>query len=391
MYKLSTYIELFTEVNKNNELDFFILITKKKTRDYIVNQSIFTFLKHFETPLDFESLFEIYKNELKLNSEEELITLKKQIELFFNDLISKGWIVNIDTEEIEFNFITQFQEKDNFLNYKILKVLANNKLTDVYLVKDKKNKKFVLKVLNINKFDSIDSFNKYSSYFKLEYYFLTKFNSNYINRSFGYEYYNNQPFIVLENITGISLSKYIKRNTLSKTQKSDLVLQILKGFSLIHKAKVYHGDVHLSNILVKQNLKTKIIDFGYSNEADVTDNSIAKIRNGGVYAFIPPERAKKNIFSRFTNVIQYQSEVYQIGLLVYYIYVKKLPFEAITWKTMVDEKSNFNIRTYHLFTKKRMPNLVREFIIKCLENNPEDRYKNAQEMLKQWQIIKRKL
>ena len=386
MHRLSNYIELNSDLNENNEFEYFVFVTKSKSKLFLINETIFSFLKHFEIPNSLESIINYYVNDLKIKSEKDLTATENQLTSFFNELVKRKWIVKESKIEPPIVFETQLTSNDDILQYNIISVFANNKKTDVYLVKHKtSNKIVVLKLLNREKFKNEQSFTKVKKHFEGEYNYLTKFNSIYINKTYGIQYFKNQPVIVLEYIKGASLYKFIKHNTLKSQDKLNIVLKILKGFSIIHKANLYHGDIHLSNVLIKQNLIPKIIDFGYSN--DVNNKNEQDVRNGGVYAFIPPERALRSIDHRFTKVSQFQSEVYQIGLLIYYVFVKELPFKSETWKTMVDEKKVFDIKTHEPFIKRRMPNAVRKIILKSLENNPENRHKDAQTLLLDWQKL----
>jgi serine/threonine-protein kinase len=192
--------------------------------------------------------------------------------------------------------------------------------------------------------------------------------------------------MILQFINGKSIKRYIKQNRLSTKEKIALVTKVLKGFSLIHENSIYHGDIHLSNVLVTSSGQAKIIDFGYSNYANAEVEE-QKIRNGGVHAFIPPERALRSIDRKFNAVGQFQSEVYQLGLILYYVFVKELPFKAETWKTMVDEKKDFNINNHEPFLKRRIPKGVRRIIAKSLETNPDHRYANAKDLLIDWKSV----
>lgn len=389
MYKLSSYIELNSEKNKNQELEYFAIISTRRTNVFLINETIFHFLKYFELPNSLSDIHELYKKAYNIESVEEEKLLANQLNSFFKDLTERKWIIPEDKTEKLVELDTLFQKKDTFLNYKVLSILGNNKITDVYLVRDlKTNQKSVIKLLNKAKFKDEKSFNKYLFHFKEEYNFLIKFNSIYINKTLGFKSYKKQPYIKLKQVQGISVSKYVKNNKLSTPQKMALVLKMLKGFALIHTKNVYHGDIHFSNILVKKNGVPVIIDFGYSNKVElITETEKGKVRNGGVYAFIPPERALRSLDRRFSKVTQFQAEVYQIGLIIYYIFTKNLPFKADTWKTMVDEKQNLNLSENDVFLKRRMPNIVKQFITKSLELNPENRFESAIKMHSNWKDI----
>lgn len=384
MYKLGDHIELIVESLPDNSNEYIVAVYKNKYKDFVVNKTIFDFLLHFKEPNTLESVAQLYLD-LTQAKDKQHTEVVNQLKTFFNGLVNKGWIVDEHSMGEVVSYHTFYKKGDRLDEYVILKVLADNELTDVYLTKTADSKKkYVIKFLNPQKFRHQKRYRKYSGYIRNEFDFLKTFNSNYINKGVKFKSDPDRTYMVLQYINGQSLYRYVKKNRLTTTDKKKLVTKILRGFSLIHKNAIYHGDIHLSNVLITPKGQIKIIDFGYSNPTQETDTEEQKLRNGGVHAFIPPERALRSIDRKFNAIEQFQSEVYQIGLLVYYIFVKKLPFESETWKTMVDEKSTFDIRTHEPLLKRRMPKQIREFIFRSLESAPKDRYENATSMLQAW-------
>ncbi len=385
MYKLANNIELITEQDEAGSDEYLVAVFTNKYKDFVVNKITFDFMQHFNKPISLEDVISHYI-EITEAKELEVELVKNQLTNFFNDILNKGWIVKEGEVKVEQSSHEAFFKKGDFIHdYKVLKVLANNELTDVYQVNlHNSRKRLVLKYLNKSKFKNKDRYYRYQDYFFNEFEFLRTFNSMYINKAIDFKKTPEECFMLLQFIDGISISRYVRHKRLSTDDKIKLVTKLLRGFSVIHKHLIYHGDIHLSNILVTRTGQIKIIDFGYSNFADNTEINHRKRRNGGVHAFIPPERALRSINRKFSAVEQFQSEVYQIGLIVYYIFAKELPFQAETWKTMVDEKKQFKLSAYQPFLKRRMPKGVRQVITKALENNPNNRYENATAMLNAW-------
>ena len=391
MYRLSNYIELVTE-NEKGTSKHYVVMVNKRNKTYLINEAILEFLNAFKSPITFENVCNSFAKTTKARSRKDIEALESNLQQFFDQLLKRQWIVEADKVEDPIENRPLFKTKEDFLNYKVLRILGNKKLTDVYLVKDTKtNQRLVVKLLNKKKFKNEKTFNAFLPHFKAEYQFLKTFNSIYINKTLGFKSYKDNPCILLKYEQGISLNKFINTTFVSTQNKIKLVSKILKAFSIIHKHQVFHGDIHFSNILINKNKQPRIIDFGYSNHVEDVKKELKDLRNGGVYGFIPPERAIRSLDHRFTKVEQYQSEVYQISVVIYFVFVKQFPFKAETWKAMVDEKLAFNIETHTPFMKRRMPLLVRDFIIKGLQKDPEMRFKDAKHMLTEWQKVKHKL
>lgn len=391
MYQLGENVELYKELVPDGMPQYYVIVSKRGEKEYIINEVIYTFMSHFIEPNSLQNVIDTYIKLTKAKKE-QISLITEQLSTFFNQITSRHWIINLEKPISERNFEPYFSFNDTIGPYKVIKLIANNETTEVYLAKRNNiRKRFVIKVLNSKKFTAKDRFEKYRKFFKNEYKYLNTFHSIYINKGLDYVDESDFSYMVLEHINGKSIFRYIRHNKPTSIERIELVLKMLKGFAIIHKNDLYHGDIHLGNVLITPKKQVKVIDFGYSNPVVVNnDEPDKKPRNGGAHAFIPPERTLRSIKRKFSAVELFQSEVYQIGLIIYYIFVNELPFKANTWKTMVDEKQSFDIETFEPFQKRKMPKAVRQIISKSLQNSPELRYKDAQHVLNEWKKLIKK-
>lgn len=85
---------------------------------------------------------------------------------------------------------------------------------------------------------------------------------NNILKCFGLE---EKPLgLYLEDIDGISLTKYLAKNkTVDINKRINIAKMLANGVAYMHKEKIAHGDLKTDNIIVSQNAeKVKIADFG---------------------------------------------------------------------------------------------------------------------------------
>ena len=85
---------------------------------------------------------------------------------------------------------------------------------------------------------------------------------NNILKCFGLE---EKPLgLYLEDIDGISLTKYLAKNkTVDINKRISIAKMLANGVAYMHKEKIAHGDLKTDNIIVSQNAeKVKIADFG---------------------------------------------------------------------------------------------------------------------------------
>lgn len=87
-------------------------------------------------------------------------------------------------------------------------------------------------------------------------------------------------YIVMEYLEGITLAKWLTSQNHSFSEIFSVWIKIYKSMKYAHNNNVYHGDLHLKNIIVNGE-NVKIIDFGTSTF--VKDTAISKIRESKLF------------------------------------------------------------------------------------------------------------
>jgi len=113
--------------------------------------------------------------------------------------------------------------------------------------------------------------------------------------------YDDKIFMVMEYIEGKPLSKILEDGPLEIKKALDLSIQIAKGLSRAHKAGITHRDIKCSNILVTNNDKAKIVDFGLALGEDFTKITTTGTSMGTI-AFMSPEQVKGELVDHRTDI-----------------------------------------------------------------------------------------
>ena len=80
--------------------------------------------------------------------------------------------------------------------------------------------------------------------------------------------YDDAPFIVMEYVRGETLAEIIKRRApLSISQKLKLMTELCAGLAQAHNADIIHRDIKPANLMVDQQGRLKILDFGIARVA----------------------------------------------------------------------------------------------------------------------------
>src|SRR5690606_22183783 len=148
-------------------------------------------------------------------------------------------------------------------------------MSDVYLGQDTKlNRKVAIKVLR----SSLADDPAFRARFQQEALASSKMTHPGIVRVFDAgedmfgESQDSQPFIVMEWVDGIVLKQLIQRQgKLSLDQSLDITDQLLSALQYSHRAGIVHRDIKPSNIMITNDGRAKLMDFGVARA--VSDSS----------------------------------------------------------------------------------------------------------------------
>lgn len=99
---------------------------------------------------------------------------------------------------------------------------------------------------------------------------------------------DGQPFLVTEWVTGQSLAATLIDGALSPTRALDIFKQLAVVLDAVHQAGVVHRDLSPANILIDDDGRVQLIDFGVSHQQDevtLTANGVAP----GTPRYLAPE------------------------------------------------------------------------------------------------------
>src|SRR5438094_225913 len=126
------------------------------------------------------------------------------------------------------------------------------------------------------------------------------------------------PYLVMDHAAGISLGRLIDREGPLTVQRAFAIAsQLLAGLAAIHEAGVVHADMKSSNVLVDDNDRVMIIDFGLARTFTVDPHRDGVV--AGTPAFMAPE-----VLSGAQPTVA--SDIYAVGAMVYEMLTGTTPF-----------------------------------------------------------------
>jgi tRNA A-37 threonylcarbamoyl transferase component Bud32 len=178
------------------------------------------------------------------------------------------------------------------------------------------------------------------------------------------------PFIVMEHVAGSSLKQRIERSgALPLVDAVRLTDGIASGLAFAHSRGIVHADLKPSNILLDQNDKPKICDFGIAR-TPAEDSESPQLFATALY--VAPER----IEGRPASVA---SDIYGLGLVLYEMLVGKPPFTSGNAAVLLrDHVVRPPVPPSHL--RPSLPKDVDAIVLKALAKDPGLRYQKATEV-----------
>ena len=148
---------------------------------------------------------------------------------------------------------------------------------------------------------------------------------------------NKSSLLVMENAEFGNLRNFqkniLKRNVLSESLLCFLAFQILNGIAYIHKCKIAHMDIKPQNIVIDNELNTKLIDFSISlNYANKNlENEIILPCRGTLLYMSKEVLNSEKIKIKDLNKV----DLYSFGVVLYNLAFGSYPYE-LTYKEQDD-------------------------------------------------------
>jgi len=204
-----------------------------------------------------------------------------------------------------------------------------------------------------------------------------------IFRAFDYE---STPCLVMQHVRGTDLDRVIKRARARKQKRNEkgalsleravhIFLQVLEGVGFAHKYRIIHGDIKPANILLDQQGRAKVSDFGLAFALPSGEKEGGKGFLGGTPHFMSPEQV-------LGESVDFRSDIYSLGVTFFLMVTGELPTG--------DRKKMMDLLEYHLDPSLEeaagvldgfegiRPN-IKKAILRALEKDPNNRHQSCLE------------
>lgn len=252
--------------------------------------------------------------------------------------------------------------------YEIIEIIARGGMATVYLAKDLRlAREVAVKIIHPH----LSEDPVFRDKFFREARMLAKVNHANLVNIFDQGDDNGSAFIVLELVQGITLRDAIKDlGALHTTQVLQVSKAMLSALAQAHSSGVVHRDLKPENVLLSDDGRIKVTDFGLARELSSNTDTGSLV---GTVAYLAPEVIRR-------GKAETPSDIYSFGIMLFEMLTGQQPFrgdDAIQIAFMHTSERVASAKTLN----PKADNSLDQLMLWCTEPNPEMRPADASRAL----------
>jgi len=246
----------------------------------------------------------------------------------------------------------------HFPHLEVLELLGHGGMGTVYKARQPHlNRLVALKILAANKGQDP----AFAERFTREAQTLARLNHPNIVTLYDFGKVDGMYYLLMEYVDGVSLRQLLQSKKLNPEEALAIVPKICEALQYAHEHGVVHRDIKPENVLLNQEGRVKIADFGIAKiiEVGTRQPTITQEQQViGTPRYMAPEQVEH------PKQVDHRADIYSLGVVFYEMLTGELPlgkFAPPSSKVHVDVRLD-------------------EVVLKALEKEPERRYQQANQV-----------
>jgi len=183
----------------------------------------------------------------------------------------------------------------------------------------------------------------------------------------GIDETSGAPYLVMEYVVGQTLEQHIAAKKTEPQQAYSWGAALARALAYAHEQGIVHGDIKPANIMINQDGRVMLTDFGIARFA-AHISQVGSLR--GTPAYLSPEQ----IEGRPTDG---RSDLFSLGIVLYQLATGQRPFKSDSVQAVCAQIMKANA-TPPTKVNPRLPRAFDGIVARCLAKNPDNRYANGE-------------
>ena len=251
-------------------------------------------------------------------------------------------------------------------HYKILEKIGRGGMGMVYKARDTLNKRTVaIKILHEEFEQTEDGIKRFIKEAEIG----RKLKHPHIVEIYDAGRFDKTRYITMEFIEGVTLKNFLRvHGPLMPADVVRIIRPVAQALRTIHAHDVIHRDLKSDNVMIRNDGVVKIMDFGLARTKGMT-TVVQRDQLVGTLAYMSPEQS-------LGKPVDARSDIYALGVIMFEMVEGCLPFNGQHEMELIYAIHNETPE----FHNTNIPEALRQFILRCLEKEPERRLANMDEL-----------
>jgi eukaryotic-like serine/threonine-protein kinase len=184
-------------------------------------------------------------------------------------------------------------------------------------------------------------------------------------------------FLTMELVRGRDLEAIRRQGSLSVPRFLDVARQLVNALESAHQRGVIHRDLKPANVMVTDDGRVKVLDFGLAKQVDArgdSDETALQTESGivmGTAPYMSPEQVQG-------HPLDQRSDIFSLGVVLHELATGERPFRgtnqaALSSAILRDDPPPITT------ADTRLPEALANIVLRCLRKEARDRFQTARE------------